>query len=432
MNKFIQKFVPHHPGTYSIMLALCWTAVMALSLVASLSSLRREITTIAGNIAGAYIDKDVLYRNWNALHGGIYVPVNQGLAPNAFYPPSMPDRDVVTPSGRHLTFVNPSYMMRQIYDLSRKEDGITAHITSLKPLNPKNAPSPWEAEGVRAFERGGIEARSVVAEEGTRYMRLMRPLVTEESCLACHAQQGYKLGDIRGGISIRMPMGLLEAGLGKQLKHLALAHAAVWLLGLAGLFAGSLGLRRRTAERDLALQELRRANALLESQATTDPVTGLLNRRRFSELLESAIQESKRYGLPLAVIFFDVDRFKSINDTYGHDAGDSVLKELAVIVSGMIRKTDILARYGGEEFVLVVHNNDGRTARMLAEKIRSRVSRHSFLHVGQVTASFGVARLEPNDTAESLVKRADHAMYSAKHAGRNRVETCCDCNSAAA
>lgn len=263
-------------------------------------------------------------------------------------------------------------------------------------------------------------------------MRLMRPLVTEESCLACHAQQGYKKGDIRGGISIRMPMGLLEAGLGKQLKHLALAHAAVWLLGLLGLFAGSLGLRRRTAERDLALQELKQANALLQSQATTDAVTGILNRRKCCELLESAIMESKRYGLPLAIIFFDVDRFKSINDTYGHDAGDSVLRELAGLVSGMIRKTDIFARFGGEEFVLVVHNNDGRTARMLAEKIRSRVSQHSFIHVGQVTASFGVARLYPDDTAESLVKRADQAMYSAKHAGRNRVETLCDCHSVAA
>lgn len=432
MNKLIQRFIPHHPGTYSLMLALCWTAVIAVSLAGSLTSLRREINTIAGNIAGAYIDKDVLYRNWNALHGGIYVPVNQGLAPNAFYPPSMPDRDVTTPSGRHLTFVNPSYMMRQIYDLSRKDDGITAHITSLKPLNPKNAPSNWEAEGLRSFERGGREARSVVSEGGNRYVRLMRPLVTEESCLACHAQQGYKKGDIRGGISIRMPMGLLEAGLGKQFKHLALAHAAVWLLGLLGLFAGSLGLRRRTAERDLALQELKQANALLESQATTDAVTGILNRRKFCELLETAIQESKRYGLPLAIIFFDVDRFKSINDTYGHDAGDSVLRELAGLVSGMIRKTDIFARFGGEEFVLVVHNNDGRTVRMLAEKIRSRVSQHSFISVGQVTASFGVARLYQDDTAETLVKRADQAMYNAKHAGRNRVETCCDCHSVAA
>lgn len=133
----------------------------------------------------------------------------------------------------------------------------------------------------------------------------------------------------------------------------------------------------------------------------------------------------------MALIFFDIDHFKRINDTYGHEAGDSVLQELSNIVSSMIRQTDIFARFGGEEFVILVHNNDIRTGRELADKIRSQIERHSFLQWGTVTCSFGVTQFHPDDTAERIIKRADDAMYAAKQAGRNRVEICCECDTGA-
>lgn len=425
-SRFTRR-LPDNPGTYSLLLALFWSAVMAVSFLASTHLLRREIRTIAQNIARAYIDKDILYRNWNALHGGVYVPVDNGLTPNPFYPPSMPERDLVTPTGRRLTFVNPSYMMRQIYELSRKEQQVSGRITSLRPLNPANAASQWEAQALLSFESGKREASGMITESGNSYIRVMRPLMTEESCLACHAQQGYRKGDVRGGISITMPMGLLESGLHSQMALLGAGHAAMWIFGLGGLFAGYRGLLRRTRERDRALDELRRVNAILEDQASTDAVTGILNRRRFSQLLEEEMVKSRRYGLPVALIFFDVDHFKAINDRCGHEAGDCVLRELSRLVSGMIRKTDVFARFGGEEFVVLVHDNDAESGRVLAEKIRSRVSLHEFAHVGRVTCSFGVAQFHPDDSAQTLIKRADDAMYAAKYGGRNRVESCCDC-----
>ena len=415
------------PGGYSLTLACGWTSVIAVSLVVSLFVLRQEIEIIARNVARAYVNRDILYRNWNALHGGIYVPVDRGISPNPFYPPSVLERDVITPSGRHLTLVNPSYMNRQIYEFAQKEHDISERITSLKPLRPENKADTWEASALREFGRGIPEVSGVVTEGGIRYVRLMRPLITEESCLPCHTHQGYKKGDILGGISIRVPMRFFEPAMRKQAGLLCAGHGIMWLVGLAGLYAGYKGLTRRTEERDLAEEELKRVNALLKSQATTDSLTGICNRRNLLELLQADIQESKRYGMPLALIFFDIDHFKLINDTYGHEAGDSVLQELTAIVNAIIRQTDVFARFGGEEFVLVVHDNDLRTGFELAEKIRSRVEQHGFQQTGTVTCSFGVAQFYPDDTMESLIKRGDSAMYAAKKAGGNRVETRCDC-----
>lgn len=209
----------------------------------------------------------------------------------------------------------------------------------------------------------------------------------------------------------------------KELAGLLWAtHAVIWLMGLAGLNAVSSRLRRRTQECDLAEGELRRVNELLELQATTDSITGICNRRKFLELLQLEIQESKRYGVPLVLIFFDIDHFKEINDNYGHEAGDSVLRELSRLVIGIIRQADIFARFGGEEFIILAHNNDVNEGCELAEKIRSAIDLHNFSKVGRVTCSFGVAQFIPGDTAESIIKRADEAMYSAKKGGRNLVK----------
>lgn len=415
------------PGTYSLLLACGWTAVIAISLLASITVHRQEIVTIARSVARAYIDKDILFRKWNALHGGVYVPVDSGVAPNPFYPPAVRERDLITPSGRQLTLINPAYMTRQIYELAQKEHKISGHITSLKPLRPDNRPDAWEASALTGFERGEQEVSSDVTEDSIRYLRLMRPLVTEESCLTCHAQQGYKKGDIRGGISIRLPMTIFEPALRKEVGMLWTGHGVIWLLGLTGLYAGYTGLRRRTEERDLAEEELTRLNVILENQATTDSLTGICNRRKFLELLQAKILEARRYDIPLALIFFDIDHFKLVNDTHGHEAGDCVLQELVHIVSGMIRQTDNFARFGGEEFVILVHNSDIRTGCELAEKIRSRIEENSFPQIGAMTCSFGVARFYPEDSAETVIKRADDAMYAAKQAGRNRVESRCDC-----
>jgi diguanylate cyclase (GGDEF)-like protein len=425
--RFRQKISFAHPGNYSLLLAFAWTTVIAVSLLASITVHRQEIVTLAQNVSRVHIDKDILYRNWNAFYGGIYLVADKGVSPNPYLPSTLPERDVITPSGRHLTLVNPAYMTRQIYELAQKEHKIAGRITSLKPLRPENKADEWETAALLKFERGEQEVNGEVTEETGSYMRLMRPLVTEESCLLCHASQGYKKGDIRGGISIKLPMTLFEPALQRELMILWAGHGVMWLLGLSGLYIGYTGLRRRTEERDQATEELQRLNVVLENRATTDALTGICNRRKFLESLQVKIQEAKRYSMPLALIYFDIDHFKSVNDTYGHEAGDDVLVELSRLVSGMIRQTDVFARIGGEEFVILVHNNDVRTGRELAEKIRAGVELQCFPKMGSVTCSFGVAQFYSDDSAETFIRRADDAMYAAKQAGRNRVETRCDC-----
>ncbi len=131
---------------------------------------------------------------------------------------------------------------------------------------------------------------------------------------------------------------------------------------------------------------------------------------------------AQRYNSPLALVIFDVDHFKQVNDVHGHQAGDAVLVGISRYVSGQVRTTDLLARWGGEEFVLLAPGSDGATARQAAEKLKALLSETSFGEVGKITCSFGVAEFSAGDTAETLIARADGALYRAKINGRNRVE----------
>ena len=133
----------------------------------------------------------------------------------------------------------------------------------------------------------------------------------------------------------------------------------------------------------------------------------------------------KRHGQPYAVLFIDIDRFKRINDTYGHETGDEVLRQLAQVLQGAARVTDFVARYGGEEFLVLLPDTSEAGALTLGEKIRQAVATQSFPVVGEVTVSVGVSVARGADkNEEEVVPRADKALYRAKSEGRNRV--CCD------
>ena len=158
----------------------------------------------------------------------------------------------------------------------------------------------------------------------------------------------------------------------------------------------------------------------LEKLATTDGLTGILNRYAFNKFLEEEIYRAERYGTTFSIILFDIDNFKKINDTFGHLTGDKVLKELARIVKKEIRKSDIFARWGGEEFIILLPN--GNNSVKVAEKIREKIKNHKFDTLSKITASFGVTSYKKGDTINSIIKRADQALYMAKEKGKNRVE----------
>lgn len=156
-----------------------------------------------------------------------------------------------------------------------------------------------------------------------------------------------------------------------------------------------------------------------------DGLTQIHNKRYLYEALEREVLRARRHGRPLSILMFDIDFFKRVNDQYGHLAGDYVLRELARVVQGRIRRDEVFARYGGEEFVIALPETPLEGGVSLAQNLRARVAEHTFVFQGEripVTVSIGAAVLNPNDkTATDLVQRADEKLYEAKRGGRNRV-----------
>jgi diguanylate cyclase (GGDEF)-like protein len=175
--------------------------------------------------------------------------------------------------------------------------------------------------------------------------------------------------------------------------------------------------------------ELQRID-LLETESITDPLTKLYNRRYLDRRIEEEVARSKRYSLNLSVLMLDIDHFKRINDTYGHQAGDVILCTLGSMIKTDIRDIDVAARYGGEEFLVICANTAIDVAALLAERLRQQVESHQFQFFDssgrnqtiQISVSIGVASFNTSiDSKEKLIQTADQALYRAKEEGRNRV-----------
>ena len=186
-------------------------------------------------------------------------------------------------------------------------------------------------------------------------------------------------------------------------------------------------LAQKCADLDRMNRDLERKGLELEQLARVDPLTGLYNRRFFEERFYVEFARSQRYRVPLGCLMLDIDHFKSVNDTYSHQAGDKALKELALAMRRTLRDVDLLARYGGEEFVAVLPETSPTDAKLVAERLRAGVAALTFAHDTQalkITVSIGVSTYPDPAIAdpEALLRVADDALYKAKKAGRNRVE----------
>lgn len=190
----------------------------------------------------------------------------------------------------------------------------------------------------------------------------------------------------------------------------------VQLLGLAGCV---LYVQNYTIKQE---QLMRDSNEKLQSLVVKDGMTGLYNRSFMEQMIGDAINRSKRSGTPLSLLMIDIDYFKQINDIFGHQAGDEVLLQLTKLLEGSKRSTDYLGRWGGDELVLLLGDTNLQGAMKVAEKLRIAVVSHIFPHRSHLTISLGASEYCNGETQPELIKRADAAMYQAKHAGRNRVE----------
>lgn len=214
--------------------------------------------------------------------------------------------------------------------------------------------------------------------------------------------------EVRGKSLAWLPEELVAArDLGDNLAVLASAHEVTHLN------------ERLQSEREA----LARANEHLQELATTDSLTGVMNRHRIEHLLKVSLANAERYGHGFSLVFFDIDHFKQVNDTYGHDEGDRILKALASNLKCYLREGDQLGRWGGEEFMVLVPSTDLDGATEFAERLRARVAATDFGLRDPVTVSLGVTEWVPGDSLKGLLVRVDSAMYRAKKAGRNRVSS---------
>jgi len=207
----------------------------------------QEIITKEGR---ALFNKDKAFRFWAASHGGVYVPVSGKTPPNPFLE-HVKERDVITPSGKKLTLMNPAYMIRQMMDEYEKIYGVKGHITSLIHYRPETAPDDWEKVVLKRFENGEKEVQEIQVIDGEHHMRYMQPLYVKKQCLKCHKKQGYEIGQVRGGVSLSLPLKKYQQIEKKSLRVLAFSHLVLFLLGSIIILVGYYFSRKylRTSEK---------------------------------------------------------------------------------------------------------------------------------------------------------------------------------------
>lgn len=182
-------------------------------------------------------------------------------------------------------------------------------------------------------------------------------------------------------------------------------------------------LKQKTVELETKNRELEEKIREIEYISNTDRLTGIPNRKKFEETIGKEISRAKRYGHPLSLAILDLDLFKQINDTHGHDTGDQVLRQIADLIRNHLRSVDFFARWGGEEFTIIFPDLNLESAVHASEKLRYLIEQLEIDRNLSVTSSFGLSQFDGQDSFEELLQRADKALYRAKKLGRNRVES---------
>ncbi|HXH72157.1 MAG TPA: diguanylate cyclase [Mariprofundaceae bacterium] len=409
-------------------------------------------------------------RHWNAEHGGVYTFLKPGEKTNPYLykvGPGNGQKSEVEPEltdshGRTLTLKNPALMTRELAEESSKHSDVRFHLTSLKLINPNNAPDAFEKRSLEQFQAGRKEAFATEDIDDKPYYRYMAPLKIENACLKCHGFQGYKVGDIRGGLSVSIPMQ-------DELQFVAASRRQTFVFALL-LFAsvvvtlsisvrrivtrplsGLLAFSRRMGSENLGepsavfkadeIGELARALLAtdhrvrkqqeelqdyadsMEDLSRKDALTGLHNRHHLTQEAERWLEYARRSEKSVCMAMVDVDHFKQVNDTYGHFSGDMALQQVAAIIAEECRTYDQIIRYGGDEFLLIFLDTATNEGLFICERIRRRIESASIpIEQGEIRLSVSIGLFCCADcTMDEGIIHADEALYQAKAKGRNRI-----------
>ena len=435
------------------------------------SYMRRNIELVMYRQAQSLHKQVVLMRHWNASYGGVFVRKQPGIETNPYLyqvgpgegKPSTVIPEIRDDLGNVYTLKNPALMGRELSELTEKYADIRFRLTSLRPVNPLNTPDDFERRSLENFAVGAKEVTEFSQINGKQFYRYMAPVYIEETCLQCHGFQGYKIGDVRGGISVSLPVEnealvfmenrgrfIFFAGLLSVLVGATIILGSYFIimrpLRAMTKYAGSMGghqllptqITARQDEVGLLARELNSANTALHSQreqlhqrtmqleheSRTDALTELYNRRYLFSEGARLYERWQRDGTEIVILLMDIDHFKHINDTYGHQAGDQVLIEVAQVLKQQCRPYDLIARYGGEEFVIMLEASTPNSGESTAKRIHQSIGEHVIKYEDKellVTASVGLIEGKDLGDFDTALRKADEALYEAKEGGRNRI-----------
>ena len=551
----ITKIASNSKFIIAVLSVLFWGIILSTSLWWNLQVIEKNVLDNAKNRGRFVFQMIETTRLWNARHGGVYVKRSEWTPSNKYL--ETDEKNIQTPKGIKLTKMNPAYMTRQLAGLILEKNKTKVHLTSLNPINPDNYADQWETQALHFFENNVQERMDIISS----MVRYMAPLFVKKACLKCHEKQGYKEGDVRGGISVTFSAQPFIRTIEVQKNNMMIIHIVIWLLLTAFTYYLFKRIRdheeliiaekekqehlvelrtydlknevhmRRSAEEKMRLLVDTSAQAIIGldskgqisfanpaaynilgythstdiigkficnllhlcdakgnkvpreecqfiaaysrglpghsedelflradgthiaveynthpllsdgklmgavinfsdisnrkqlqqamwKQANYDQLTEIPNRSLFMDRLQTAVKQAKRTQGELALLYLDLDGFKLINDSYGHYAGDEVLRVVASRIGICIRETDTLARLGGDEFTVLLANlNDRNEVISIVEKITQIIEKNIVyedkkLHI---SVSIGIALFpEHANNLEKLIRSADQAMYQAK------------------
>jgi diguanylate cyclase (GGDEF)-like protein len=433
MNELKQKYVNvlfNVSSSQKRLSQFLWVGQLALLIfVATLASWHiwrdwTDLDRLVNREANIRLETADHIRKWIVGFGGVYAPVSDIHHPNPYIPESV-GRDVETTDGRKLTIANSISALNEIMGHDNRIEGAFIRFTGPDPLKKENLPDEWESEALKRLSAGEKRVSGYTAFEGKPYFRMMQPLTLTKKCYKCHDyKMPFALGDIVGGLDVNVDLTLYNEIRTSAIKSNAIRYAVIWLLGALALLLAGHRWKQFLQERDSL-------NHQLQELAIRDPLTGFLNRHQTEFIFENELARAKRDNTSLSVVIADIDKFKEINDTFGHPAGDEVLKTVSRTLSQLLRESDYLIRYGGDELMFILtsspHADAMKKAAIINSKIAELVIAASEGDSISVTLSMGASTYpQHGDSQASLIKAADAALYIAKNEGRNRAVSASD------
>ena len=289
--------------------------------------------------------KDLLYREWAAGHGGVYVPATESTQPNPYLAP-VPQSNVETITGKKLTLISSGCMNEEIYALGLKQYGIHGHNTSLNPINPRNSPDDWEHKALLSLQNGATEYFGLDKTGGSEQFRYMLPISIQDSCPDSHVQQGYKAGDLGGGIAVSLPWGEFQSSFIEEVRTVGGIHGVVWILGLLGMFGARWMITSQISNQEHAMEALAKSEQMLFTvlQATSVGI-GMIKDRVIQWTNDAMLEQT---GYSPEELFGHPSRQFYVNDQEYERSGAFMYAEIAAK-----RKSTIETRFRKKDGTLI-------------------------------------------------------------------------------